>query len=76
MISRAPAHFLAQLARLSPRYLDPRYLGTLVRVGMNKNNFKPAVNDIKTLYYQKFHGGGGKGDAELDISWTTSTTIN
>ena len=66
MISRAPAHFLAQLARLSPRYLDPRYLGTLVRVGMNKNNFKPAVNDIKTLYYQKFRGGGGKGDAELD----------
>ena len=51
MISRAPAHSLAQLARLSPRYLDPRYLGTLVRVGMNKNNFKPAVNDIKTLFY-------------------------
>lgn len=29
-------------------------------------NFRPAVNDIKTLYYQKFRGGGGKGDAELD----------
>ena len=49
-----------------PNLNPPHYLGTLVMVGMNKKNFRPAVNDIKTLYYQKFRGGGGKGDAELD----------
>ena len=36
-------------------------------------NFRPAVNDIKTLYYQKFRGGGGKGDAELE---PTLHTVN
>ena len=34
-------------------------LGTLVKVGMNKNkNFKPLVKDIKARYYAKVRGGG------------------
>ena len=43
-----------------------RYLATtLVWVGMNKKNFKPAVNAIKEPYYSKFRGGGDSpSDAE------------
>ena len=38
--------------------MNPRYVGTLVKVGMNKKNFKPLVKDIKARYYAKFRGGG------------------
>ena len=41
---------------LSHWNMDPRRLATLVMVGINKQNFKPAVKDIQELYYKKFRG--------------------
>ena len=40
--------------------MKPRYLGVLVMVGVNTNNFKPTVTAIKERYYQKFRGKGGE----------------
>ena len=53
-------------ARASVSALPGPALPRHPREGRHEQNFNPAVNDIKTLYYQKFRGGGGKGDAELD----------
>ena len=51
--------------------MNPRYLATLVRVGMNKKNCKPVVDAIKERYYSKFRGGG---DSPSDAEGRTRAT--
>lgn len=45
-----------------PDRLDPNYLGKMVMVGMNKDNFAPPINCIKERYYSKFRSGAGTAD--------------
>lgn len=48
----------SRAGKLSDPNVNPHYLGTLVKVAMNKKNFKPTVKDIKARYYAKFRGRG------------------
>ena len=37
-----------------------QHLALFVMVGMNKNNYKPPLKDIKELYYRKFRGNSSE----------------
>ena len=36
--------------------MTSQHLALFFMVGMNKNNYKPPLKDIKELYYRKFRG--------------------
>ena len=37
-----------------------QHLALFVMVGMNKNNYKPPLKDIKEMYYRKFRGNSSE----------------
>ena len=54
----------SRAGRLSDPNMNPHYLGMLVMVGMNKQNFKPPVQAIKELYYSKSRKFGNNEDKD------------
>ena len=46
----------SRAGRLADPNMNPNFLATLVRVGINKKNYKPSVQAIKELYYGKYRG--------------------
>jgi hypothetical protein len=42
--------------------LQPAYLGTLVKIGVNKKSYKPPLSAILDKYFEMFRGSGEKED--------------
>ena len=42
--------------------LQPAFLGTLVKVGVNKKSYKPPLSDIRGKYFEMFRGNGEEED--------------
>ena len=40
--------------------MTSQHLALFVMVGMNKNNYKPPLKDIKEMYYRKFRGNSSE----------------
>ena len=58
--------------------MDPHFLATLTRIGVNKQAYKPPLDMIRHAYYAKYRGQGADGTNRyrLLFSLWNSSTLN